>query len=192
MNPLLIRLVRSKIQAMIGVPFAFVMYATQTQSKDGIIPDWVPAIIAELRSDGILVGYPPVLHPSKSRFEFAVGINAAYANTSNMIFGMESGSPPSKQSIDYFIAKQNRWPKMIRVVDEFSEELKVLGLDPARIEIEIAGFQPRIGELWFKYNAPDLGYPSFLDVPKDHWAAKAVSHLKAVGVLNGLPNGKFD
>ncbi len=33
--------------------------------------------------------------------------------------------------------------------------------------------------------------PAFRDVPKDHWAAKAVNELKALGLLSGYPDGRF-
>jgi hypothetical protein len=39
---------------------------------------------------------------------------------------------------------------------------------------------------------PSFGQQPFADVPADHWAAKAVADLAAVGIMEGRPDGTFD
>ncbi|MEZ0327501.1 MAG: S-layer homology domain-containing protein [Fimbriimonas sp.] len=165
------------------------------QGDSEIAPGWILQLEAEFKAVGLLVGYPDGLGHGihrVSRYESAVALYATVRSVDSCLTELEQR--PGRLTVEilpFFVEFQPRWKELTKAVTTLKRELDSLEADTPALLTLTSGFKARVGSLWFKHDAPKLGYPSFTDVPKGHWAARSISHLKAVGVLNGYPDGTF-
>lgn len=68
---------------------------------------------------------------------------------------------------------------------EFKRELNSLGVDGDFGQARIAALTKQIDA------TSEPRHRLFRDVPPDHWAAKAVGDLRALGLLDGYPDGRL-
>ena len=177
--------------------------SAQRERLDAKTAVWVKADFDLLKSDGLLVGYPdglgypsPIPYPENA-FEDAVAVHATVEHCQNIIIGMvqlaKSQEPDNwkafRSDLSGVAAIQARIPMLRSLAKEFRKELDVMG-EPKPITLtdkllktidEIEAGAKRVQSL----------VPPFPDVPKDHWAAKAVEELHQLGILDGYPDGNY-
>lgn len=149
---------------------------------------WAFAAVALARREGEIVGYPSTFYrqdprPS-SRYEMAVVFHAA---ATNQIARAEAflKNPSNDLERASLIRSAILIPAYKRVEREFKHELVSLG-------VENDFGQSRLAELTRQIEATSPARDRlFSDVPADHWAAKAVGDLRALGLLDGYPDASF-
>ena len=119
----------------------------------------------------------------KTRWEFAV---YAYGSLSKQIDLTEraitGGTDQEKAAMSRAAALI---PFYRRASREFASEYRQLAFDPSSLIERISNLSARLqGESPARTRL-------FRDVPADHWAAKAVGDLRALGLLNGYPDERF-
>lgn len=78
---------------------------------------------------------------------------------------------------------------LTRLVDTFTYELGLLGLDVPREYRSIQRVANRVPHLHIP--KPGEAYSPFPDVPQGHWSAKSIQNLRMAGILRGQPDGTF-
>jgi len=178
---------------------------------------WAYEARSDLKSTGVLVGYPDGLGPHgilHSRYEFATATNAAFTRLHNLASGLESqrdklalslfGTAELSKQLDgwnldvksltgsrYGLGKQliRQENELVRLIVEFTPELKALG-----VEVDgLTGQVKRDAQAIRSMRPVQAGeaLQQFPDVPADHWAADAVKNLRSLGILHGYPDGKY-
>ena len=190
---------------------------SHVQSDD--LPDtpknhWVYEAISDLKSTGLLVGYPDGLGPgipNRSRYEFAVAVNAACTRLKNITQqlvetsdrlsqgqGAAGGDLKALQEDRDALSKDVRFlrksmarqsEELLRLITTLAPQLKELGLSPSEMKAEVLRDLRVIESL----RLPTIGASAkqFVDVPANHWAADAVANLRLPGILHGYPDGLF-
>jgi len=173
----------------------------QDQVLDTPKTHWMFEALVETRKMGLLVGYPDGLgyrrKPGMSKYQFIVAFHAVCANLHDLRRGFDrmswtSGDRNSKAQLNETVRILRDWqlpeyrcvPKALkRIADEFSPEIKTLGAKPETYYEAVGDFETLSG---------GLNLMQFADVPKDHWAAKAVLELRQAGIMDGYPSGRFN
>jgi hypothetical protein len=156
-------------------------------------PTWIIDLVRQAETSGLLSRYLDGLHHGNpyTRYELAVKVYYAVHSAENVIKRLETDPAVRPGFADWLAGPQLDWCLMGKAATELGRELTSIGTSVEPLVKMTSTFKPRLGQLWFTTVAPAAGYPSFPDVPKGHWAAKSLSHLRAVGVINGYPTGKF-
>lgn len=141
--------------------------------REGLLPE----------RQGMLFGYLQTLKPA-SRYEFAVILHSAF--TSHLVRTEDvlnrGGNDLERASL---IRVNSLLPFYQRGAREFAPELRSLGV-PVDFGLE------RLDVLARRLDQTSPPRDRlFSDVPVDHWAAKAVGDLRALGLLDGYPDGRF-
>ncbi len=161
------------------------------QRDKGFVSDprypWVVAGLSLAYREGDILGYPETLYGFRrpgSRYEYAVGVHAA---ESRRLERLESFlAKPSSDVEQAALVRGEVLLSFYRRADaEFSKELTDIGVTPDDRQTRLAALTRQI-----EANAP-ARTRLFRDVPADHWAAKAVSDLRALGLLDGYPDGSY-
>jgi hypothetical protein len=157
-------------------------------------PVWIKELLTVCKANGLVSAGALPTHTRDNRYEAAVSVYEAISN-------VEKGLTASERRLPQSMDGEFWWDLFSRgnlaldgaLVELRPEYLKMINeADWLGLLQKARGFNARVGDLWFRDVAPILGYPSFPDVPKGHWASKATSHLKANGVLKGYKRGKFN
>jgi len=195
-NPAYAPRVRVRIATLWGalllIPIAF------GQARTNDFPDtpqnhWGYESIADLQSEGVLVGYPDGLgrgvRPS-ARYETAVGVNAAYVRFHGIAEGLSllGKRKLSRDEVRWNTGKLRVGKKLVTLIEYFKLELKNLGCIPDEMTADIRKDILAIGLL--QPEASRISEP-FSDVKPTHWASDAVRNLWVEGILRGYPDGKF-
>lgn len=180
------------VGAMSLMPIAFGQ-ATVNDFPDTPQNHWVYDSIADLQSEGVLVGYPDGLGRGirgSSRYATAVKVNAAYSRFHGAADGWakDQSSRDRKDEARWTVDQMRAGKKLITLVEYFKLELTALGAFPDEMTTDIRkdilaidALQPKAGQV------PQ----PFADVKSSHWASDAVRNLWAEGILRGYPDGKF-
>jgi len=186
------------------------------QAEESAFPDtpknhWVYEAMSDLKSTGLLIGYPDGLgfrrNNDRSRYELAVATNAAFVRAHDMVSGLAqmresisqrpADAPGAiKDLADWdsevkfykkgFVRQQK---EILDLIATFSPQLSKLGVDPA----EMTGRLKRDSTDFLTMRRPKPGeaLEQFPDVPTGHWAAGATQNLRSLGILHGYPDGQF-
>jgi hypothetical protein len=165
--------------------------------------------LANLRKAGILIIEPQgfgnrpfsrseitnfivsTLESSKKKW---VTLNDPSKGPSFFTFAAGCGRPltaSEQKSYDYVGAV--RWadgfpkavPSLEHLLTRFGAELKARGINPSAEKKAVNTIAKSMGSLPFGLIRP------FPDVPKNHWAAKAIEELREKWLIVGYPGGKF-
>jgi hypothetical protein len=183
--------------------------ATRVGEKGRMIlaPDWAIKVMSRLRSEGLLVGYPDGLIKGSttrdSRYEMTVATHAAAMNVVGIVDEMEKrakavseGRPLPKQKpadLDWEVREVSRMvdyrSELLQLIDEFYFEILKLGGDPEQVVglVDSAFYRLDLVTL----HVVGQARRNFIDVPSNHWAAKAVNDLKAAGILHGYTSKSY-
>ena len=149
---------------------------------------WAARGMAFARREGVLIGYPsqcfrPSLRPP-SRYEIAV---AYYAMAQSQLGRLEAflQKPTSDVERASLLRSAALLPFYKKAETEFRREFRSLGIKGDFGQSRLADLTRRITA-----DAP-VRTRLFHDVPVDHWAARAVGDLRALGLLDGYPDERF-
>jgi hypothetical protein len=204
--------------AAVGIAMALSSIAAAQSSNS--LPDtpanhWMYQAKADLKSIGLLVGYPDGLGYSgvrpMNRYEMAVATHASMSNLHQVVLDLES----SNEKIARFAGRPEDEPKDLSDLEKgipddvkslrrilptikkdlddltkaFSPQLRTLGVDPDDMLIEVRTDCQMIAS--FHFSKLGEATKPFADVPQSHWAARAVQELKAAGILHGYTADRF-
>ena len=173
----------------------FVALASVALSQSNVddAPDWMWETLESFKAAGLLVDYSECIkHRTPSRYEAAVATYACVHNIDSLLVELSAKSRElDGESWTRLHGSGAKFTLLAKMSKDLSRELTSLGVDAAAFFQLASCLRVREGELWFRDQAPKLGCPSFSDVPKGHWAEQAMSHLKAVGVIQGYADGKW-
>ncbi len=201
------------------IAFALVLPSISVAQYSNRFPDtpdnhWAYQAMADLKSVGILVGYPDTLGRGvhvRTRYEMAVATHACFVNFDTIVEQFEQSNDTIarfpggneaetktasnlavniKQDFKTFRHSLDFVEKDLLVLTKaFSPELKKLGVDTTQME----GQERRDFQKIATFRFANLGEATrqFADVPESHWAAGAVKSLRAVGILKGYDSGRF-
>lgn len=147
---------------------------------------WAFEGVALAYREGALFWYPddaPRRDRNRMRYEMAVFVHAAVENQTQMTEqALTKGTDVERAAM---IRARALLPFYRRGAEEFKLEFAQLGvLD----DFGIANLE-RLGDRLSRQSS--LRSHLFADVPVGHWAAKAVGDLRALGMLDGYPDGRF-
>jgi len=158
---------------------------------------WVYESLADLQSEGILVGHPDTLgrgiRPS-TRYEMVIAVNASYVRFHGMAEGwsrdqsLGGKKELSREEARWKAGKLRAGKKLITLIEYFGPELKNLGCVPDGMNADVRKDLLAIGERQPEANRVPLPFP---DVKPSHWASGAVRNLWVEGILRGYPDEKF-
>lgn len=174
------------------LPAAFALALTPFEPPNAFAPDpqypWVVEGLRLAYREGDLMGYPETLYPMTprpaSRYEYAVALHAAETHRLERLrtFLAKPGADLEQASLVRSVALV---PFYRRAEGEFRPEMDRLGIEHEDRPGEIV----RLTDQLAATSAPR--YHLFRDVPFGHWAAKAVGDLRALGLIDGYPDGEF-
>ena len=149
---------------------------------------WAAQGQALAKREGILIGYPSncfgISPRPPSRYEIAI---AYHAMTQNQLGRLEAflQKPTSDVERASLLRSAALLPFYKKAATEFRREFRSLGIEGDLGQSRLADLTRRIAS-----DAP-ARTRLFRDVPADHWAAKAVGDLRALGLLDGYPDGLY-
>ena len=149
---------------------------------------WFDAGMTRAKEEGLLTGYSrealPTDKPSlMSRYECAVVFHATLTNQLNLID--DAAKSQGAEARRRMVRAASLLAFYRKASVEYRKELDSLGV-PEEMGIDRLSLAVR------RARAHVAGEPGpFRDVPADHWAAKAVGDLRALGLLDGYPDGSF-
>lgn len=172
---------------------------------------WIFDGLANLKREGLMVGSPDFDHRRNGvEYPYSVAIKVLFAMHTYRTLGQTTlqehdsivSSRRNSVSGDRLAANledqralldlQRFFPFFRRIEVEFLPQIFVLRqLDesyaPCVVEIE------RLAQRIQAVGPPVPGerLRPFIDVPVKHWAAKEIGHLRALGLLEGYPDGRF-
>lgn len=170
---------------------------------------WAYEAISDLKSSGIVVGFPDGLGRGirpQGRYEMAVAANAACNRLHAIVDGFRASNSKIalSRSTDeeakalrsdltgrYSLrsAMPRHADELHRLIAEFKHELKVLGVNPDQTYRQVTFDAATV--LSLRVATPGEALEQFPDVPTNHWAAQAVQNLRANGIIKGYPSGAF-
>ena len=150
---------------------------------------WAAQGQALAKREGVLVEYASCTYYLRdprqpSRYEIAV---AYHAMAQNQLQRLEAflQKPTGDLERASLLRSAALLPFYKKAETEFKREFLSLGIEDDFGQTRLADLTRRIAA-----DAPARTRP-FRDVPADHWAAKAVGDLRALGLLDGYPDGRF-
>lgn len=164
---------------------AAAILARQDEYPKTLAHQWAYDGLACARREGVLVEYPDGHRQrrSPSRYEIAVSLHAAATNHLHRAEAFLA-HPADEVERASLIRSAALLPFYKRAEGEFNKELTALGIEGDLGQSRLAALTRQI-----EATAPARSRP-FRDVPRDHWAAKAVGDLRALGLLDGYPDDR--
>jgi hypothetical protein len=174
---------------LLGSALAFAQ-STPARGVDEMkpVPKWIQQGIAFGIREGLTPKYTEGLYRRssfevRSRYEVAVMVHIAVTTQIERTeSALENGDEMMRASM---IRSRALLPFYRRAAQEFRPELTNLGVEK---EFGIARLDT-LGKRLDRQSS-EWAHP-FRDVPADHWAAKAVGDLRALGMLKGYPDGRY-
>jgi hypothetical protein len=120
----------------------------------------------------------------RSRYEFAVYLHASVTKQVERTENALDGDAADLERAS-LIRAGSLLPFYRRGAKELARELKSLGIEG---DFGISRLEALLNRL--ERQSPRRALP-FADLPSDHWAAKAVGDLRALGMLDGYPDGRY-
>jgi hypothetical protein len=176
---------------------------------------WVFQAISDLKSEGILVGYPDGLGTQvagRARVELGVATNAACDRLHQIVSGLKGsndaiaeygGSAESASSrIRQSEARLKGYLKLLRaglarttseldrLIRFLTPQLTSIGVEPVRLRRRMLRDCAEIRSL--RVAALGEATRQFPDVPDGHWAEPAIQTLRSQGILRGYESGTFN
>jgi hypothetical protein len=181
-----------RLAVVLALAYVFVSAAEAQFRLDGW-PERVKNGISNLRRAGLLVGLPDGLgYPhTVSRYELAVMTQATTAHLERILDQFEQrllhfdSDPRSRKFLTSSANSIRGWKDDLvflrAMAKDFGPDLKEIGLDEEALIRSLRKCEKLSTELPRRLDR-------FRDVPKRHWADKAVHELKRAGLLRGYPN----
>lgn len=150
---------------------------------------WVVSALNQAHREGLITGYPDDSYLGQrngqpSRYVYAILFHAVISNqiAREEVFLKRPGGDVERSSLLRFA---EAIPSYRRAAREFRSEYLGLGVG------EDIGID-KLFSLTRQIDATSAPrHRPFRDVPADHWAAKAVGDLRALGMIQGYPSGRF-
>ncbi|MEQ1933798.1 MAG: S-layer homology domain-containing protein [Fimbriimonadaceae bacterium] len=149
---------------------------------------WVDPLIQRMKTEGLLTldpeGYIHGRRPP-TRFELAVATHATAMHLKHVV---DDGEVHGIKAADQIIlAEWSQWAVagLLRLTDEFKQELTLMEVDVPSFVSEVKGVKRRMTKL-------RITDSYFMDVSLSHWAAGAVTEMGRKGLLKGYPGKKFN
>ncbi len=169
-----------------------VLYGFAAAQQGHFAPDpklpWAVKMCELAYRERDIIGYPEPIYRSRrpaSRYEYAVCLHAAVTNRLQRLgaFISKPGDDVERASL---LRAEALLPLYRRADREFAKELKELGVEGDYGLARILPLTQKIAA------TSEPRHFLFKDMPADHWAAKAVGDLRAVGLVKGYPGLRFD
>ena len=147
---------------------------------------WAYDAVDLAKREKLIVMYPDdhFRGSPSSRYEFAVIFHAVATSHRERLeaFLKNSGSDTERASL---LREATFLPIYRKAEKTFKRELVSLGVSDDFGQARIAALMKRVDA------TSEARHRPFRDVPADHWAAKAVGDMRALGLLDGYPDGRF-
>jgi len=171
--------------------------------KDEGKAHWIYQSFADLKTRGLLVGYPDGLSSRRpvANYDFAVKCHISY----NLLLSISSEARAANLRIAHRASVVNEDQASVMAGIElrrdltkvhkeirdlaiyFKPELKALGVDADVMVVDLDRAKQSLQSL--RMVQPGEANRQFSDVPGNHWAAGATKDLRKAGILVGYPDG---
>lgn len=155
---------------------------------------WVFGDLADLKKVGLLEQYYTGLgsYRPPTGYEIAVMVHQSEVKLKDVVGATWKSSQNDGSTLTGVNRKSIRdmitWPKYC---DELLALTDVFGPRLAKLDVNVKAFLAEIRGTKIQLQGLIARLPGFPDVPKDHWAYKAVEELREAGILVGYPDGKL-
>lgn len=169
------------------VPVVLTLQGWKGYEADPRFP-YLPSALNFAYRERVLIGYPDDEYMGRgrprSRYEYAVAVHAI-VQTGVRRAEAALATPGDDRERASLLRFGSTIPALTRAGSEFRKELDSLGVEK---EFGLAKLNRLMAELRATSPVKDR---LFSDVPLDHWAAKDVGDLRALGLLDGYPDGRY-